>query len=124
VLVVDDEPSAREFLRRWLEMWGYVVQDAGSAAQAVETMFTAPASIILCDIRMPGRDGLWLAQRVREQWPQTAIIMATAIDDIETVLKSQKLGVIDYVTKPFGRELLRQALNRAHASMKALSIAG
>src|SRR5688572_9131011 len=90
VLVVDDEQSARAFLRRRLEAWGYMVEEAESAAQALEAMFAAPASIVLCDIRMPGHDGLWLAERVREHWPQTAIIMTTAIDDIETVVKSRK----------------------------------
>jgi CheY-like chemotaxis protein len=113
VLVVDDEPPVREFLRRWLEGWGYAVKEAGSAPAALEVMLAEPASIMLCDIKMPGQDGLWLAERVREKWPQTAVIMATALDDIPTVLKSRQLGAIDYVLKPFGREMLRQALNRA-----------
>jgi len=117
VLVVDDEPPVREFLTRWLESWGYAVKQASSATEALEVILAEPASIMLCDIRMPGHDGLWLAERVRTQWPQTAIIMATAFDDIPTVLKSRQLGVVDYVTKPFGRELLRQALNRAHAAL-------
>jgi CheY-like chemotaxis protein len=119
VLVVDDESPVREFLRRWLQAWGYAVTQAGNATEALEVMLADPASIMLCDIKMPGHDGLWLAERVREKWPQTAIIMATALDDLPTVLKSRQLGAVDYVTKPFGRELLLQALNRAHGTLNA-----
>jgi CheY-like chemotaxis protein len=95
VLVVDDEPPVCEFLRRWLEAWGYAVRQAGNATEALEVMLADPASIMLCDIRMPGHDGLWLAERVHEKWPQTAIIMATALDDLPTVLKSRQLGAVD-----------------------------
>ena len=117
VLVVDDEPPVREFLTRWLQGWGYAVKQAGSAAEALEVMFAEPASIMLCDVKMPGHDGLWLAERVRTQWPHTAIIMATSDVEIRTVLKSRTLGAVDYVTKPFGRELLLQALHRATAML-------
>ena len=119
VLVVDDEASVREFLRRSLEGWGYTVKQASSATDALEVMLAEPASIMFCDIKMPGHDGLWLAKRVREKWPQTPIIMATALDNLDIVMKSQRLGAIDYLTKPFGRELLRQALSRAEAMLKA-----
>ena len=119
VLVVDDELPVRQFLRRWLEGWGYAVKEAGSAPEAFEVMLAEPSSIILCDIKMPGHDGLWLAERVRAQWPQTAVIMATALDDTPTVLKSRQLGAVDYVRKPFGRELLLQALRRATAKLDA-----
>jgi CheY-like chemotaxis protein len=119
VLVVDDEPSVRAFLRRCLEAWGYPVKEAGSASEALEAMLAEPASIMLCDIEMPGHDGLWLTERVRRRWPRTAVIMATCVDDVQTVLKCRQLSAVDYVTKPFGRELLRQALNRAHAALNA-----
>ena len=119
VLIVDDEPLVREFLRSRLEGWGYAVKEAGSAPEALEAMFAEPASIMVSDIKMPGHDGLWLAARVRAQWPHTAIIMATSDLEIRTVLKSRTLGAVDYVTKPFGRELLLQALRRATAALNA-----
>jgi CheY-like chemotaxis protein len=117
VLVVDDEPADREFLRLWLEQWGYSVTQAGSATEALGAMLLKPASIILCDIRMPEHDGLWFVEWVREKWPRTAIVMATGVDDMETVLKARRAGAVDYVTKPFERELLRQALRRADESI-------
>jgi CheY-like chemotaxis protein len=113
VLVVDDEDSIRRLLTRWLSGWGYESKEAGNANEAIERMAAEPAAIILCDVMMPVHDGIWLAEQVRERWPQTAVIMASSAQDMETVMRMRKQGAVDYVTKPFGREMLRQALLRA-----------
>jgi CheY-like chemotaxis protein len=113
VLVVDDEQPIRTILRRQLIGWGYNVRTASNSNDALELMFAEPATIALIDIRMPGKDGLWLTERIREKWPKTSVIIATGVDDIEIVETSKDLGVVDYVRKPFERELLRQALGRA-----------
>lgn len=68
---------------------------------------------MLCDVMMPVHDGLWLAEQVRTRWPQTAVIMASSAQDTDTVMRMRKHRAVDYVTKPFGREMLRQALQRA-----------
>jgi CheY-like chemotaxis protein len=113
VLVADDDPVVRDFLIRCLEKWGYRVRQAESAAEALELMADRPASVVLCDIRTPGQDGLWLAERLRTNWPNTAVVMATALDDLRTVTKSKELGVTDYVTKPIAPEQLGEAIRRA-----------
>lgn len=113
VLVVDDEVVVRDFLTRCLEGWGYSVKQAGSAPDALEIMTAKPASVVLCDIRMPDHDGLWLAEQLRTRWPQTAVIMTTAIDDPQTVRRSRELGTVDYITKPIAPEQLLQAVRRA-----------
>jgi len=115
VLVVDDEPVVRQFLTRCLEKWGYAAKEAGSAAEALEMMVAAPASVVLCDIKMPGHDGLWLSERLRNLWPQTAVIMVTAIDDLQSVRDSREHGAVDYITKPIAPERLLEALRRATA---------
>jgi CheY-like chemotaxis protein len=116
-LVVDDEPVVRSFLTRCLEGWGYAVKQAGSAADALEFMVARPASLVLCDIRMPDHDGLWLAEQLRARWPDTPIVMTTAADDLETIGKSRELGVADYLTKPIAPEQLRQAVERVTAAL-------
>jgi CheY-like chemotaxis protein len=113
VLVVDDEESIRKLLTRWLSGWGYQSREASHADAAIELMTAEPAAIMLCDVMMPVHDGIWLAEQVRTRWPQTAIIMASSAQDMETVTRMRKQGAVDYVTKPFGREMLRQALQRA-----------
>ncbi|HVL66088.1 MAG TPA: HD domain-containing phosphohydrolase [Vicinamibacterales bacterium] len=112
ILVVDDEDSVRELLIRWLEASGYVVVAARSAEEALARLEVNPAAVVLCDIRMPGHDGLWLAARVRQRFPETAVIMATGVQDVEASIESMRQGVVDYLTKPFGRDRLRDAVAR------------
>jgi CheY-like chemotaxis protein len=114
VLVVDDEGSIRKLLTRWLAGWGYQSKEAASADEALAHMAVEPAAIILCDVMMPGHDGIWLTEQIRNRWPDAAVIMASSAQDMETVMRMRRQGAVDYVTKPFGREMLRQALLRAN----------
>jgi two-component system response regulator HydG len=113
VLVVDDQRLVCEFLTRCLEGGGYSVKQAESALDALETMATRPASVVLCDIRMPVHDGLWLTERLRARWPDTPVIMTTAIDDVDTITKSREVGAFDYLTKPIVPAQVLQAVRRA-----------
>ena len=119
VLVVDDEDAIRRLLTRWLSDWGYDAKEAANADEAIEIMAKEPAEIMLCDVMMPVHDGIWLAEQVRSRWPQTAVIMASSAQDMETVMRMRKQGAVDYVTKPFGREMLRQALQRASEKIQS-----
>ena len=118
VLVVDDEEAIRRLLVRWLTGWGYESKEAANADAAIDIMTVEPAEIMLCDVMMPVHDGIWLAEQVRSRWPRTAVIMASSAQDMETVMKMRKQGAVDYVTMPFGREMLRQALQRASEKMQ------
>jgi DNA-binding NtrC family response regulator len=119
VLVVDDEEPIRRLLTRWLAGWGYEAKQAANADEALEIMTAEVADIMLCDVMMPVHDGIWLAEQVRTRWPQTAVIMASSAQDMDTVMRMRKQGAIDYVTKPFGREMLRQALQRASEKIQS-----
>jgi DNA-binding NtrC family response regulator len=118
VLVVDDEEAIRKLLARWLSGWGYESKHVGSANEAIDAMTADPAAIVLCDVMMPGHDGVWLAEQIRERWPQVAVIMASGAQDLDTVTRMRKQGAVDYVTKPFGREMVRQALQRASERLR------
>ena len=113
LLVVDDDPSIRNVLGRRLRQWGYEVKEAPGATEALEIMMVEAPAIVLLDINMPGHDGLWLAERIRAKWAGTPIIMVSGKDDLDVVQRAQKLGAVDFVRKPFDREILRQALLRA-----------
>jgi response regulator RpfG family c-di-GMP phosphodiesterase len=112
VLVVDDESGVREVMSRWLTHGGYDVRAAASADEALEHVHDRAPAVALCDIRMPGHDGLWLAQNIRRDAPETAVIMATGVQDVGSAVASLRQGVIDYLTKPFGRERLRESVLR------------
>lgn len=119
VLVVEDEDVTRRFLARSLEGAGHVTKEASNAAEALELMIGRAAAAVVCDIRMPGHSGLWLAERLHTHWPHTPIILATAIDDAETVRESRQLGVAEYLTKPISAERLVEAVQRTIAAATA-----
>jgi len=112
ILVVDDEVGIRELIARWLVAGGYDVRTAASADEALGRVRADAPAVAVCDIRMPGRDGLWLAQHIRQDAPETAVIMATGVQDIGSAVTSLRQGVIDYLTKPFGRDRLRDSVLR------------
>jgi putative nucleotidyltransferase with HDIG domain len=112
VLIVDDEPGVRHLMRRWLESRGYSVAVAPDADQALEVLAAARPAVALCDLRMPGHDGLWLAGQLRREYPDTAVIIATGLNDVSAVVESLRQGVVDYLTKPFERDRLCQAVSR------------
>jgi putative two-component system response regulator len=112
VLIVDDENGVRDLLARWLEAGGYSVITAANAEEALGRLEVSPPAVALCDIRMPGRDGLWLAERIRQSYPETAVIMATGVQDVGPAVQTLRQGVIDYLTKPFGRDRLQEAVTR------------
>ncbi len=113
VLVVDDEASIRDVLARWLQLRGYRVLTAGDADEALARMRDEPAAVALCDIRMPGHDGLWLLARLRNDFPDTAVVMATGLQDVGPAVQSLRRGVVDYLTKPFTPDQLGEAVQRA-----------
>jgi response regulator RpfG family c-di-GMP phosphodiesterase len=112
VLIVDDENGVRDLLTRWLEAGGYSVTTAANAEEALGRLEVSPPAVAVCDIRMPGRDGLWLAERIRQSYPETAVIMATGVQDVGPAVQTLRQGVIDYLTKPFGRDRLQEAVTR------------
>jgi response regulator RpfG family c-di-GMP phosphodiesterase len=70
-----------------------------------------PSDIALCDANLAGNDGVWLAWRLRERYPRTAIILATALRDCETAVSSLRNDVVDYLLKPFDERRLLEALS-------------
>jgi CheY-like chemotaxis protein len=124
ILIVDDEAVVRAFLTRCLEAEGYAVKQADGAAEALELLMSEPAAAVLCDIRMPGQDGLWLAERMHTHWPQIPIVMATALDDVQSMRKSRELGAVDYIAKPIKADQLLEVVRRvtaAHVQMNAVA---
>ena len=113
ILVVDDEDTVRQVLVRWLESSGYAAASARSADEALARLAAAPVSVVLCDIRMPGHDGLWLAARIRQRYPEIAVIMSSGVHDTDAATECARQGVVDYLLKPFGRDRLRDAVSRA-----------
>jgi DNA-binding NtrC family response regulator len=112
VLIVDDEPRIREILNRWLVAAGYDTREAPDADAAVELLGVSTSDVILCDIQMPGHDGLWLVAQVLERFPNVAIVLATGVATVPPGT-SLRNGVVEYLLKPFAREQVMLAVRRA-----------
>ena len=112
VLIVEDDASVLQLLTRWVDAAGYRARPFSSADGGLTAMSIEPAAVVLCSLRMWGHDGLWLAHRVRADCPDTAIIMASGVESIDVVIACFRLGVIDYLVKPFSAETAREAIRR------------
>jgi putative nucleotidyltransferase with HDIG domain len=113
VLIVDDDPFLRLTVRQWVESFGMRTDQATSADEALERMHSEAADIAFCDVNMRNRSGIWLAGQIRERFPHTAIIMASAARDVDMALASLRNDVVDYLLKPFDRARLREAVSLA-----------
>jgi len=100
ILVVDDEPVARQSLSEILRLEGYAVNSVPNGQAAVEYVRTHPVEIMVVDLRMPGMDGLEVIQVVNQISPETEVILLTAFGTTETAIQALRLRVHDYLLKP------------------------
>jgi two-component system response regulator AlgR len=121
ILLVDDEPLARLRLRTLLQEMAnlplQIVGEAGDAQQAMDLLRVQPCDLVLLDIRMPGRDGLQLAEALRRLPPPPSVVFVTAHGS--HALHAFELDAVDYLTKPVRRERLQAALQRVQQRRSA-----
>jgi len=101
ILLVDDELGILEALKTHLELEGYTVDCASSAAQAIELFTKYAYPIVVTDINMPVMDGLGLLEELKKIRGDTTVIMMTAYTSLTKVLMSRIHGAFDYILKPF-----------------------
>ena len=112
-LVVDDEPRLRRGQVRLLEGDGFVCREAGSGVEALEALEKQPVPLMLSDVRMPQMDGVTLLREVTQRWPDTAVVMVTAVADVDSAVNCLQLGALDYVAKPFHLDEVRARVTQA-----------
>lgn len=113
VLLVDDEESILNSLRRLLRGQPYDVVLATSGAQALEIMATRPIDLVMSDARMPGMDGATLLAEVHRRYPATGRILLTGYADLTTIIKAINDGQIHrYISKPWNDEELQLVLQQ------------
>jgi two-component system, OmpR family, KDP operon response regulator KdpE len=113
VLVVDDEPAIRRFLRASLGAQGYEVIEAADAAGAFEAIRRGPVDVLVLDLGLPDTDGFRVIRQLREQGSALPIIVLSSRTDETGKVEALDLGADDYVTKPFGMEELLARLRAA-----------
>ncbi len=121
ILVVDDEMAIRESLAAWLRQDGHQVATAADATEALRRLGEQECDLALVDIKMPGMDGLELLRRMKEEYPDTLVIIITAYGSIESSVEAMKAGASDYLLKPFDPEhliLLLEKMGRQMAHLR------
>jgi len=113
VLIVDDEHTIRAFLKQVLRGEGYHCEEAGNAEEALVKLKENSIGLVLLDIKMPGRSGLELLPEIRNSFPDTAVVMATAMNDTSIAVQCMKQGAYDYVAKPFSLDDVVLSVERA-----------
>ncbi len=113
VLIVDDEPVVRRILRQKLLADGYYCEEAGNADEALGKLANGSAELVILDIKMPGKSGVELLSEIKLRYPDTAVIMATAITDATTAIQCMKDGAYDYLVKPFNLDEVALSVDRA-----------
>ena len=101
ILIVDDEKIVRRSLNKCLTMNGFDCDEAGNADEAMEYLRNRTVDLVILDIMMPGIPGSELLPRIKQSFPNTAVIMATAVVEPDTIVNCMKNGAHDYITKPF-----------------------
>jgi putative nucleotidyltransferase with HDIG domain len=113
ILIVDDDASVRDVIAVLLGEEGYVCSAVSSAEAALDATRQTEFPLVISDVRMPGRDGFWLLERMRDSHPDTAVVMLTAYGDTEAAVECLRNGAADYLLKPPKVTELIRAIERA-----------
>jgi DNA-binding NtrC family response regulator len=116
ILVVDDEDIVRTSCSRTLSPEGYEVRLAKNGVEGLKMASEEKFDLVLTDLKMPDMDGIEVLRIIREKWPETAVIIVTGYQTVDTAVKAIKLGAYDYIEKPFTPDALISAVAEAMAN--------
>ncbi|MBW1887112.1 MAG: sigma-54-dependent Fis family transcriptional regulator [Deltaproteobacteria bacterium] len=121
IMIVDDELIVRESFLHWFEKLGHKVEAAASGLEALEKLEKLPFDLLFVDIKMPGMDGIELLGKVKEEYPDTIVIIITAYGSIDTAVNAMKMGATDYLLKPFKPDQLSLVMEKVAHQKKLVS---
>ncbi len=113
ILILDDEPDFRTSVREYLEEGGYEFFEVSTGEEAIELFTIHDIDIVICDIKLPGNDGIEVLKHIKEIKPDTQVIMVTGLKDVQTAVEAMRQGASDYLTKGSGLKELRIRVERA-----------
>jgi ActR/RegA family two-component response regulator len=113
ILVIDDEVAVNNNIRKILVKKGFEVDQAVTKDEALDKIQAGTYPLILLDLRIPGVRGLELLKALRDQNPDSKVIIITGYASIETAVEAARLGAVDYLAKPFTPDEIRDATTKA-----------
>lgn len=119
VLIVEDEPRLRSILTEGVRECGYRASGVRTGEEALAAMRDVPSDIAILDLNLPGMDGLQCFEKLKERWPDIAVVILTGFGTLEAAQRAIQLGVVEFLTKPASLGDLEQALHQAWQSLPA-----
>ena len=110
ILIVDDEPIVRESIRDWLKNAGYQVETAETGEEAIDMISKQDFSVMIIDVRLPGKTGIAVLKEVKTQRPLIKSIVITAYPSVELAVEAVKVGAVDYLIKPVAPDDLERLI--------------
>ena len=112
-LIVDDEPRLRQVMVHLMRSDGFQCIEAGNGIEALAQLARHAVTLVLSDLRMPKMDGVELLREIRNRFPDCAVVMITAVADVEMAVHCLAIGAADYVIKPYQLEDVRARVAQA-----------
>ena len=119
VLIVEDEPRLRQLLLAEIPAMGFAAAAAPTAEEARRMMRSEASEILVLDLMLPLMGGMEFFAEVRQQWPQTQVIILTGFGGLDAARQAIHLDAVDFLTKPCRMQELEQALSRASQRWRA-----
>jgi DNA-binding NtrC family response regulator len=113
ILIVDDESVVRQAFVRILASDRCIVEAVDNGADALQKMREQPFDVVLLDLKMPGMDGMTVLRTIKENWPESEVIIVTGYAAVQTAKESVALGAFDYMAKPVGPDEVISVTNEA-----------
>jgi DNA-binding NtrC family response regulator len=113
ILIVDDEPIARDNLAHILKKDGYSPLLAENGRQAIDILAKEEVDLVLTDLRMPGLDGMAVLAETKNLWPSTEVVVITGYASVDTAVEAMRQGAYHYISKPFKINELRAIVEKA-----------
>src|SRR3990172_8533365 len=113
ILVIDDEKSIRNTLQEVLEYEGHKVDQATNGAEGLELFTNGDYDIVLCDIKMPGMDGIEVLEKLGQRTHDVPVIMISGHGNIDTAVEAIKKGAYDFIEKPLDLNRLLVTMRNA-----------
>jgi len=122
LLIIDDEPNIRSGLLKGLQPLCLQIHSAGNAEEGINLFRAHRHDMVITDMRLPGTlDGLDILRAIREEKPETQVIVITAYATIETAVDAMRLGAFDFITKPLDLGMIRHQVNKAVEHLRLLN---
>ncbi|MCD8029305.1 MAG: sigma-54 dependent transcriptional regulator [Bacteroides sp.] len=118
ILIVEDDITFGMMLKTWLKKKGFTVSSASTVARAKKHLETEPADLVLSDLRLPDKDGIYLLSWLQQQGKVPPFIMMTGYADIPSAVQAIKMGAQDYIAKPVNPEELLKKIHKAFEAGK------